>query len=199
MTDRLSNDSHEDPPLIRHMETHLGPIAAGKIYDGGLQVVRFEAVPFHGAITYATLGLSHHVLEQQSKSSIRLELLVSCYERYLPWDIGYLAAAVAADVLKAHKPLQRGQVLGPAGPIYPGASAHALYCSEPWAYPDEFAPFRGSDPETMFVFLLPVTHGEVRYIWQHGWSAFEDHLERTDPDVWDLERPSTVPDPEPTC
>jgi hypothetical protein len=50
--------------------------------------------------------------------------------------------------------------------------------------------FDDSDPQTLFALLIPVTHDEIHFIWDHGWSAFEDRLVEQDPDVWDLERAS---------
>jgi hypothetical protein len=100
---------------------------------------------------------------------------------------------MAKIVLESHKALVRGQVIGPAGPIMAGATVEAFYCSSPSAYPDELAEFAGSTPVTVFIWLIPITHEESHYVWERGWSAFDDLLVAHNPDVWDLERASIVP------
>jgi hypothetical protein len=182
----------EAPSLLDHVERWLGPVAQGHIFDElQVHVVRFDGCPFKDAVTFSTLGLSRHLLPQPSGTEIRQELLFGCYSRYLPVQPETVPAAVAKIVLESHKALLRGQVIGPAGPIMAGASVSGFYCSAPSVYPDEPAGFEG--PETVFVWLIPVTHDEIHYVWEHGWSAFEDLLVEKDPDVWDLERPSIVP------
>jgi hypothetical protein len=121
-------------------------------------------------------------------------LILGAYARYESWNPGSLLAVVAKDLLEKHRALRRGDVLGPAGPIKPGASAQGFYCTGPSFCDDAFAVFEKSDPATVFVWLVPVAHTEIHYIWSHGWSAFEDLLVEKDPDLWDLERPSAVPE-----
>jgi suppressor of fused protein SUFU len=188
------SDPSQSPSLLAHVERWLGPIARGHIYDElQVHVVQFNGCPFRDAVTYSTLGLSRHILPQPFGTDIRLELLFGCYSRYIPLQPESVPAAVAKIVLESHKPLVRGQVIGPAGPIMAGASVDGFYCSSPSAYPDELAEFEGSEPVTVFVWLIPITHDEIHYVWEHGWSAFEDLLVVHDPDVWNLERSSMVP------
>jgi hypothetical protein len=187
--------SDETPDLIRHLELHLGPMTAGSIFnEPRIQVARFANQPFDGAITYATLGLSNHVLQQRSGSPLRMELLFSCYIRFEAWNLSGLPALVVQDVLREHNSVERGQVLGPAGPIDQRCMMEGFYCAAPVAYPDDLKIFRGTDPPTIFVWLIPVTHDEIHYVSNHGWSAFEDLIEKFNPDLCDLERPSMLGD-----
>ncbi len=181
----------DTPPLIRFMESHLGPIASGSIFeDPAIQVVRFDNQPFEKAVTYATLGLSHHVLKQEQGPDIRMELLLGCHERFASWNPGSLLAVVAKDLLSKHRALRQGDVLGPAGPIKEGSSCHGFWCTSPGYYPDAMGSFDASDPQTIFALLIPVTHDEIHFVWEHGWPAFEERLVAQDPDVWDLGRAS---------
>jgi len=192
----VTDTSDAPPPLVRHLESHLGAIVNGNIFEEPrVQVVRFEDRPFKGAVTYSTLGVSNHVLPQASGSSIRQELILSCHSRFNGWRPGRLLAVVAQDVLREHKALERGQVLGPAGPIREGSTAHGFYCAPPTCLPDSFAEFGDSRPATVFVWLVPITHAEFHFVWERGWSAFEDLLVTMDPDLWDLTRPSAAPEP----
>jgi hypothetical protein len=175
------------------MERWLGTIARGQVFeDPRIRVVQFNDCPFREAITYSTLGLSHHVLSQASGKDIRLELLFGCYSRFASWEPASLPALVAQDIIRSHEPVVHGQVLGPAGPIKKGATAEGFYCGAPSVYPDALAEYVESNPVTVFVWLVPVTHEEIHYVWNRGWSAFEDLLVERNPDVWDLTRPSIV-------
>ena len=173
------------------MEQHLGPIATGVMYDDPpLQVVQFDNQPFHGAVTFATLGLSHHTLQQDRGPDIRMELLLGCDQRFVPWNPAGLLAAVAKDLIAKHQALRLGDVLGPAGPIKEGSSCHGFLCLAPGYYSEALEAFEESAPQTLFALLIPVTHDEIHFIWNHGWSAFQDRLAAQDPDVWNLERSS---------
>lgn len=52
------------PSLIEHLERYLGPIQAGSRLSASVQGVCFHDRPVRGAVTYSTLGLSHHVVMQ---------------------------------------------------------------------------------------------------------------------------------------
>lgn len=157
-----------------------------------IQVARYEDCPFAGAVTFCTSGLSHPLLSQATRSPIRVELVFSCYPRFGSWRPESLPAMVAQSLLESHQAPLQGGTVGPAGPIKPGSSLDGFYYSSPWAFPDEFEEFRMEDGPVLFVWLVPVTSMEIRFIKQRGWLAFDALLEAKDPDLWDLERPSLV-------
>jgi len=49
-----------------------------------------------------------------------------------------------------------------------------------------------SNPATVFVWLIPITGQEAEFVKSTGWSKFEDILERSSPDFWDLDRESVI-------
>jgi hypothetical protein len=178
--------------LIQHLETFLGPIAGGWTEDAAgarlpFQVVRFEGRPRGNVVTYAILGLSRHVLELPSKT-VRQELVMAVDRAFATTDVVGVLATVGELLLERHMALLRGEVLPPRDPLVAGSRLDALYAAQPVMLPDEFAVFAGSDPPTVFVWLVPVSAREAAIIGSHGWDWFEEQLVAQQPDLFDLAR-----------
>ena len=181
--------------IAEHLESHLGAIAEGwgsPAGESGVQVVRFRDQPDAGVSTYATLGLSDHILEMTGERRVRQELLVAAHDRFPSGKVASFILTLAESLLTDHRALLRGDVIGPAEPIIPGSTARAVYATLPVVYEDSLASYEDITPPGVVVWLLPLLGTEVNYIRTHGWSAFEDRLEATDPDLFDLERESIV-------
>jgi hypothetical protein len=184
------------PPLIAHLERHLGPIVRGA-EDArlpGVWVVVFSDRPAPGATTYATLGLSHHLLTGVAGRQYRLELLGCSRAEFDALAPEGALLTVAEEMLARHAPLLRGQVVGPAGSIVPGSTLRAFYCTVPVYFPDALAQCPATEPPTVFAWLIPITADEAEFVAVHGWDAFEDLLEACEPDLLDLRRASVVQD-----
>ena len=67
-----------------------------------------------------------------------------------------------------------------------------MYATVPSFFRDEVQVFRRSIPPTVFVLLLPITDDEAEFIGTQGWEPFEDLLETTDVDLFDLYRHSSL-------
>jgi hypothetical protein len=186
-------DVSESPPLIAHVERELGPIMRGLTSDRtpGIPVAIIEDRPVPGATAYCTLGLSKHCFHSAAGRKFRQELLGCSWHRFDELAPEAILSAVAEELLATHTALVRGEVIGPRGPLVAGSALEALYCSQPVYFSDALATFAGSEPATVFVWLVPISAAEARYVADRGWSAFEDHLVARDPDLLDLLRPST--------
>jgi suppressor of fused protein SUFU len=171
--------------LLEHFEAYLGRTRAGIQGDGttppGVQVVRFGAdQPFAGVTTVATLGLSHHYLNQPTQPPVRQELLMHVPEQGQPPNLAGVLFQVAEDLLREPRCLLRGEVIGPRGTLFAGTAMTALYAALPVYLPDDFAEFANEDGPVALIWLVA----------QYGWSAFEDALVVEDPDLTDLNRRS---------
>jgi Suppressor of fused protein (SUFU) len=184
---RVPNDG-----LIAHLEAFLGPITGGWIEDATgdrlpFQVVWFDDAPDQDLVTYSTLGLSRHALESSTKT-IRQELLVSVDKRFATPQLGSVLSTIGEMLLAEHRPVQRGEILPPRDAIIRGSMLSAFYAAPPVALPDSFAEFDGTDPHTVFVWMVPISAGEADLISSHGWAWFEDQLVEQQPDLFDLRR-----------
>ncbi|MBZ4422107.1 suppressor of fused domain protein [Myxococcus sp. RHST-1-4] len=181
--------------ISTHLESILGSIERGCSASGaptGVQGCRFRDQPDTSATTYATLGLSHHVLRLKGAREVRQELLLSVQASQARDELAGTLFEVATRMLQDHRALLRGEVVHLGGPILHGTEATALYASSPVLFPESLATFSSTTPPTVFVWLFPVLPSEVRFIVAHGWSAFEGLLERNAPDLLDLHRAPIV-------
>jgi Suppressor of fused protein (SUFU) len=178
------------PPLLEHLEKYLGRAAGGVSVPAALpiQVLRFDKQPATGATTFVTLGLSEHLLKQEGAApNIRHELVFCCRSPDQK-EVAALLSVVAEDLLRRHRGLARGEVLGPAGKVLSQSSLTALYCAAPVYYPEGLAVFRDKSPHVYFIWLVPLATDEAAYVRSKGWSAFEERLLDSDPDLLDLQR-----------
>jgi hypothetical protein len=178
-----------------HLERHLGPIARGWAPGGGqtgVHVCLFEDRPVPSTVTYATLGLSRHVLNLPRGREVRQELLLSVADGFADDDLSKLLAYVAEGLLREHHALLRGQVLPLGRPVSRASRCNSLYVAPPVVFPDELATCTDTLPPTVFAWLVPIHAAEAALVSQLGWNEFEDRLERVDPNLFDLERSSVV-------
>lgn len=180
---------------IDHIEAHLGPIRRkfsgpiGKL-EAATGLLSFEGRPFDEATTVLTCGLSHHPLEQDSGRGIRQELVMCGFTESVGSEFANVLDRVSSDFLEIHKPLKRGQVIGPRGPLLKGASVEALVCAEPWYWEDSFGYFDQVDPPIVIVWLIPVTPDEAFFIRERGLDAFEKIIDDEGIDLLDFTRDS---------
>ena len=197
-TARFSDDVAEElPPLIRHLESFLGPIDAGfRVEEAdrppGVQIVRFRNAPSAGATTFSTLGLSSHWLHQRKGRPVRMELLFACRAIQEPVNIAALMLQVAGEALATHRAFSRGDCIGPRGRLFSAHTLEALYVGNPVYFPDELVSLNLDSTPVIFAWLIPVSLAEARLCREDGWRVLEQRIADVDPDLLDLDRPSSA-------
>lgn len=121
-----------------------------------------------------------------------MELLGASFKRFEQLRPEGNLLTVAHDLISTHRALLRGEVIGPRGPIVAGSVLEAYYCALPVYFKDGLATFRGTVPGTVIIWVVPISHAEAHFVWEHGWQKFEDLLIARDPDLMDLRRNSLV-------
>lgn len=183
--------------LTQHLESYLGQITEGlSVSEAGQGmpiILPFRNQPIKGATTYVTLGCSNVTLHQEDGSAIRQELLMISYDGYDQMEIVALISSVyLEDMLATGSALTHRSVLGPAGPIIDGSQLTAFYCARPAYFPDGFHRFTETDPIVEFLWLVPITDREAKYVKKNGSDAFEYLLVEQDPDLMNLSRTGIV-------
>jgi len=176
--------------LVEHLEAHLGTMVGGWGNQGDIPVTMFPNQPRPGIVTYSTLGLSKKPLPLPGGRTVRQELVVSVDASYDPKIVASFLITFADYIRKQDRALLRGDVVGPSEPLIPGVKARAVYAAIPVFFSDEFATFRGSEPPTVFVWLIPLPAEDAEYVKATGWESFEDRLEKADINFWNLDRPA---------
>lgn len=159
--------------------------------ESGLLVGAYKNVPEQGLTTFLTAGLGSHILLQDdSQTLISQELLCTVDSAFQKLPFERLLLATAKMVVQAHKPLLRGQILGPFGRLFaemPEIKCEAFYCGCPSFFDDEFIVF-GAETNLIFVELYPITAAELELIVASGPQAFEGAIESGMINILDLGR-----------
>ncbi|WP_394842204.1 suppressor of fused domain protein [Pendulispora brunnea] len=173
--------AHYEKLLGSATEEHrvnLGPLQ--------FEILTIPGAPYADGTTVATLGLSKHIGQ---------EFLLACHSDQLHAKHVSLLAIVAKEQLESGAGLRRGQVLGPAGPLVPGAATEALYVCPPAYFGPNFDPLILADGgHVHFFWLVPIHVREARWIAVNDTPntktfVFEDLLVAQDPDLLDFSRP----------
>ena len=180
--------------LKKHVDHYCGSEADGFYKEDTTMtsVAKFIDVPDKGLVTYLTIGLSAHILNQEkSRTRIRQELLV-CIDTnydYLAWE--KILFSVASIILKNHNALLLGQVIGPGGllfPEFPNLKLTSLLCTYPAFFDEEFCEIDHMDDPMVFVELIPISTNEAGYIRKEGWSSFFNKVNSGEINILDLKR-----------
>jgi hypothetical protein len=188
-------DDHVVSGLVEHLESYLGQITGGSKGDTttptALQVVWFGPdVPFEGASTISTLGLSKHHLAQPSGKGLHQEILMHFPTSKWPPSAAGVLFQVAGELIDRATGLLRGEVIGPRGRLLGSGALTALYAAAPVYLPDGFAVCTEANRTIVMTWLVPITDQEADFVRTHGWSAFEDALVKENPDLTDVDRNS---------
>jgi hypothetical protein len=179
--------------VLNHIEKKLACLdgAWSEERDGTplpFKILLFRNQPSDGLITFVTLGISEALLPLGAGRRIRQELVFSAHDRFRLWNMAGLVSQIGKELLQTNRPLLRGQVLEPAGSILPGATLDAIYCSIPVFFPQSFHQCNTTEPPTVFVWCIPIAASEAHLVRTTGWNYFEEQLEKSDPDLFDLQR-----------
>jgi len=158
----------------------------------GFDIFRYDDVPFEGASTLCTVGISDVQLHHSDRSMIRNELLFTLHTEYLSDELYNLMFAVGTMLLEEKEGVVPGQLMELEEPIIDGSSMEALFFYSPIYFPEEMYIYKKTDPPVAFVWAIPVTRQEMMYIEDKGHESFSDLLEDADPDMTDLFRSSVV-------
>jgi hypothetical protein len=151
-------------------------------------VVRIRDQPWEGVSAFVTLGLSHHVLVMESGREVRQELLFAAEDRFPDAAIASFLQTFGEFVLRRHRALLRGDVVGPSEPVIPGTRLNGVYAAIPVLHDERLRTFEGTRPPTVFVWVVPIHGAEAEFVRKQGWEIFEDRLESSDVNLCDLRR-----------
>ena len=178
--------------IIEHIETYLGEIANSFILEEGnirIRALEFHNTPIPNVNTYLTLGVSNFEFHRYAEKKYRQEYLFAAHKSFDKSDIASMLLTFSASIIEKKIALLRGEVIGKKQ-LISDIKANALYVSIPVFWDDEFHEFSDSAPSTVFIWLMPIMSDEYHFVKSNGWNAFEDKLEISECDFWDLNRKS---------
>jgi Suppressor of fused protein (SUFU) len=181
--------------LIQHLESRFGKIVRGWSRTGEREIWPFQVVEMSGdflnVCTFTTIGLSNYGLQSPVSSKVINQEIFFQYRCQFNFNnSASVLHTIGMSVLENKRPLLRGDIIDQFdGIIFEGTLFEAFYTTVPAYYPPEFGscPLPSSE-SAVICWLIPITNRERLFIKNNGWRAFEELIERKDPDFFDLGR-----------
>lgn len=179
--------------LKEHISIYCGENPCDVFHESltGIKVAKFKDIPEEGLVTFLSVGLSGHLLQQDSGRKIRQEFLITIDENFAFLDVEDVIFSVAKLVLDRHIALKQGELLGPRGSLFEDESCAgitSMMCGYPAYFPDGFAFFEMNDEVTVFVELILLTTQEASLAKDAGWSALMEEISKGVINILDLTR-----------
>jgi hypothetical protein len=146
-----------------------------------------------GVSVVSTLGLSRFALvSPNSEKEIRQELFLMAREDQMPDNAAAVLHQVVDHLTRTNRAVLRGHAIKRPGTLFAKRDFVALYTTLPIYLPNEMWTCQTEGVEVVLCWLLPITEQEWKFHAENGWSKFEDLLDKTKCDLFDLNRPSFV-------
>lgn len=148
--------------------------------------------PDEGVTSYCTLGLSDHPMFQgEQEFPIRLEMVGACASD-VTWFANMLSTS-AFYVMQRGWLCRPGVVLQNSVDLYaPSLTLKHLYFTVPFLWDDKLKTVQLETKKVAWLLAVMITDGEYQYIKDQGDEAFEELLERTGVDIYDIDRQSVA-------
>lgn len=176
--------------IIQHLEKHLGEMAGGSsLFDRNIHVgaTYFKDQPFEDVNIICTAGLYRIEINGKDKV-IHHELLMAIDKKFSIELISKFLLNLAEWVISKEEATLRGKVIGPFTPISEETTMNAVYCTFPSFFDEDFYIVPIPSQTVIIPWIVPIYELEANYILSHGWELFEDQLEETEVDLFDLNR-----------
>jgi len=180
--------------IIEHLR-HLGQMAGGSRLGGPgerMMCAWLREQPVPGASTFVTTGLSDHEFPSPDGHTVWEEILFAAYDRFSASAISSFLLSFLEFILRKHQCLLFGDVVGPTNPIIPGIPLTAVLADPPTCFIDSFAKYNETSPPTTLVWLIPLHAKEAELAHGKGWRELQKLIASSNPDLFDLLRPSLV-------
>jgi hypothetical protein len=185
--------------VFAYLEKHLGTEVlrstaksndTGQVLDVSLSL--FNHQPATDAFTLASTGMSNKIFKQPDGISIRHELLFCAYNQFRSDKIYENLFDVIAYQLEQDESVCAGELFDCEAPIMPNSPLEAFLFYSPIYFKEALYLFEAIKPPVAFVWAIPIHRKELTFIANEGADAFDDLLEKYDPDLLDLNRAAIV-------
>jgi hypothetical protein len=187
------------PSVIQHMEILFGRIEAGFSLPQdvtptpGVQYAKCREGSVPNVTVITTVGLNRFELAMSTKDrTVRQELFMMFRDGEVPRNAAAVLHQIVVGRLYHRAAVLHGEVLKGEGLVFPDTNFVGLFATLPVYYPDEMWACKSDGADVVLCWLLPVTDQEWRFISKSGSAEFEALLDKTQFDLFDLNRPSVV-------
>lgn len=151
-----------------------------------------ENRPDIGLSTYSTIGLSEYPIAIADKQGreIRVEFIGMCGSDFT--EFPNILASCAFNIIKDHYSCAPGMVnLNVIDEYYSGLEMRHIYYTIP-SYWDNLQGHLIGDHIVNWLFAIPISDNELNYLNENGIEAFEELLENSNTEVYDIYRRSIL-------
>ena len=151
-----------------------------------------ENRPDIGLSTYSTIGLSEDPIAMTDNQGrdIRVEFIGMCGSDFTKFP--NILASCAFNIIKDHYSCAPGMVnLNVIDEYYDGLEMRHIYYTIP-SYWENLQGHIIDDHIVNWLFAIPISDNELNYLNENGIEAFEDLLENSDTEVYDIYRKSII-------
>ena len=181
--------------VMQHIDTHMSGGGAALMDGAGNSILRYEDAPFVGATSFVSCAANQPISAMEDRgqqSHISQELVFAIKTQQCNDQTVQVFAALMEWLREQDAAFRYGEVIGPLDALFPDTDKQSLYVAMPTYFEEELAFCHATQPPTMFVWLVPVTEAERKYIVENGSDAFEVLLDEKNPDATDLKRACLV-------
>lgn len=179
--------------FLGHYEKYLGDFFERIVYRKNdewpaIQLLKYRNV-FEGCITYATLGVSHY--REVLKNNCEIVMVVDdSFD-----ECANLLANALFYVIERQFEFGRGIVIGGIENINKEFASRchksALYFTETYSFPDDFSYISDDKIGKIYMAFL-ISNSEHEFINEKGADKFEELLEASECDIFDVNRESII-------
>jgi hypothetical protein len=193
----VANVSADNKVICRHAAKAFGGTPRVTAYwddphEHSVDILICDEAPGRGHTSFSTVTLSDSPLIRRGKEfPVRIELAGVCASDVKGFDNAVCTAALF--VMKDKWFCQPGVVFETMLSMYDlSATMEHLYFTAPSHWPALNTTLELSTKKVTWLWAIPISEAESRFIAEHGDDKFEDLLERSGADVFDIHRPSIV-------
>ena len=173
----------ERPPIFRFWDDN---------HESEVHILTAENTPQAGVKSYATIGLSDHVLMHDGKPfDTRVELVGACGSVFKDFD--NVLATLAFNVINS-------KMFCAPGVIFPGVmdmydlsdSMSDIYFTYPFLWEETLSSAKVAGRDIAWLLAMPISRKETEFAQEFGPDALEKKFSTHDIDIYNLNRPSVV-------
>jgi hypothetical protein len=189
--------SPDNKSICRHAAKALGGTPSVIAFwdepnEHSVDVLICRDAPLPGLTSYSTVSLSDSPLLQNGREfPVRIEVVGACASE--AEEFGCAISTVAFFVMKDHWFCRPGVVFEIMLGMYRlSESMDHLYFTAPSQWPELNTTLKLQTKQVTWLWAIPISEAESRFIAEHGDDQFETLLEKSGANVFDIHRPSIV-------
>jgi antitoxin YqcF len=158
-----------------------------------ISILEFADHPVRKVVSYATLGLSDHMLtSHESGKPVGIEVVAVCRSDYTLF--GSILSTIAFYLINSQFPIYPGTIYEGVISLYSEIKTqmkHILFVY-PTAWKTKFETLDFDEVSVLWMMAIPISDAENQYAKDNGFNALGHLLEKNEIDVYDLCRKSVL-------